>query len=196
MNTLEGIKIGFALCGSYCTYEKVIPNIKRLINEGAEIYPIMSDNAYTTNTRFGKAEEHIVSIEQMTGKKIIHTLVDAEPLGPNNMIDLLVIAPCTGNTIAKLANAITDSAVLISAKTLLRNKKPIVLAVATNDGLGINMKNIGILMNTKNIYFVPMGQDNYEKKPNSMMSDMNLILKTVQKALKNEQLQPVIINYN
>lgn len=194
MNSLKGVRIGFALCGSYCTYDTVIPEIQKLIDEGAEVFPIMSHNAYTTDTRFGKAQEHIDKIEKMTGKKIIKTIVEAEPLGPQNIIDILVIAPCTGNTIAKLANAITDTAVLMSAKTLLRNKKPVVIALATNDGLGMNMKNIGMLMNTKNIYFVPMGQDNYEKKPNSIMSDMSLILKTVQKALIGEQLQPVIID--
>ncbi|HOA79819.1 MAG TPA: dipicolinate synthase subunit B [Defluviitaleaceae bacterium] len=193
MNKLNGIKIGFALCGSYCTYDKVIPAIQTLIDEGAEIFPIMSNNASSTDTRFGKADEHKEKIEKMTGKKIISSIVDAEPLGPNNLIDILVIAPCTGNTLAKLANAITDTPVLMAAKALLRNEKPVVLAVATNDGLGLNMKNIGILMNSKNIFFVPMGQDNSEKKPNSIMSDMNLILNTIEKALKKTQIQPVII---
>lgn len=193
MNRLKGIKIGFALCGSYCTYDKVIPAIQTLIDEGAEIFPIMSNNASSTDTRFGKAEEHKEKIEKMTGKKIITSIVEAEPLGPNNLIDILVIAPCTGNTLAKLANAITDTPVLMAAKALLRNEKPVVLAVATNDGLGLNMKNIGILMNSKNIFFVPMGQDNSEKKPNSIMSDMNLILNTVEQALQNKQVQPVII---
>lgn len=193
MNRLKGIKIGFALCGSYCTYDKVIPAIQTLIDEGAEILPIMSNNASSTDTRFGKAEEHKEKIEKMTGKKIITSIVEAEPLGPNNLIDILVIAPCTGNTLAKLANAITDTPVLMAAKALLRNEKPVVLAVATNDGLGLNMKNIGILMNSKNIFFVPMGQDNSEKKPNSIMSDMNLILNTVEQALQKKQVQPVII---
>ncbi|HOQ16259.1 MAG TPA: dipicolinate synthase subunit B, partial [Defluviitaleaceae bacterium] len=193
MNRLKGIKIGFALCGSYCTYDKVIPAIQTLIDEGAEIFPIMSNNASSTDTRFGKAEEHKEKIEKMTGKKIITSIVEAEPLGPNNLIDILVIAPCTGNTLAKLANAITDTPVLMAAKALLRNEKPVVLAVATNDGLGLNMKNIGILMNSKNIFFVPMGQDNSEKKPNSIMSDMNLILNTVEQALQKKQVQPVII---
>lgn len=193
MNRLKGIKIGFALCGSYCTYDKVIPAIQTLIDEGAEIFPIMSNNASSTDTRFGKAEEHKEKIEKMTGKKILTSIVEAEPLGPNNLIDILVIAPCTGNTLAKLANAITDTPVLMAAKALLRNEKPVVLAVATNDGLGLNMKNIGILMNSKNIFFVPMGQDNSEKKPNSIMSDMNLILNTVEQALQKKQVQPVII---
>ncbi|WP_058485205.1 dipicolinate synthase subunit B [Defluviitalea phaphyphila] len=196
MNTLKGVKIGFALSGSYCTYNKVIPEIEKLVNEGADVFPIMSQNAFTTDTRFGTAKEHIEKIEKITGKKIIKTIVEAEPLGPKNIIDILVIAPCTGNTLAKLANAITDTAVLMSAKTLLRNKKPVVLAIATNDGLGMNMRNIGLLMNIKNIYFVPMGQDNYKDKPNSLMADMNLILESVQKALKGEQIQPVIINLN
>ena len=171
----------------------MIPAIQTLIDEGAEIFPIMSNNASSTDTRFGKADEHKEKIEKMTGKKIISSIVDAEPLGPNNLIDILVIAPCTGNTLAKLANAITDTPVLMAAKALLRNEKPVVLAVATNDGLGLNMKNIGILMNSKNIFFVPMGQDNSEKKPNSIMSDMNLNLNTIEKALKKTQIQPVII---
>lgn len=194
MSNLKGVRIGFALCGSYCTYDKIIPEIQTLINEGADVFPIMSDNAYTIDTRFGKAQEHINKIEQITSKKIIKTIVEAEPLGPKDMIDILIIAPCTGNTLAKLANAITDTAVLMSAKTLLRNKKPVVLAIATNDGLGMNMKNIGVLMNTKNIYFVPLGQDNYEKKPNSIISDMSLISQSIQKALNGEQLQPILID--
>jgi dipicolinate synthase subunit B len=195
MKKLEGVRIGFALCGSYCTYSKVIPQMQKLVDEGADIYPIMSNNALRTDTRFGKAEDYIDRIEKIAGKKIIRTIVEAEPLGPKNMVDILVIAPCTGNTAAKLINAITDTTVLMAAKTLLRIKKPIVLALATNDGFGMNMKNIGGLMNTKNIYFVPMGQDNYEKKPNSIVAKMEYILPTVLEALEGKQLQPVIVSY-
>lgn len=163
MSSLKNVKIGFALCGSYCTYAKVIPEIENLVQAGAEVFPIMSYNSYQTDTRFGAAKDHIDRIEKITGKSIIKTITEAEPLGPDNIVDILIVAPCTGNTLAKLANAITDTPVLMAAKAILRNNKPVVLAVATNDGLGANIRNIGILMNSKKIYFVPMGQDNYKK---------------------------------
>ena len=155
----------------------------------------MSTNAYITDTRFGTANEFILRLECLSGKKVIHTIVEAEPLGPKNLIDAIMIAPCTGNTMAKLAYGITDTPVLMAAKGLMRNQKPVIIALATNDSLGLNFKNIGLLINSKNIYFVPIGQDDYLNKPNSMVSHMTLIPKTIEKAIHNKQLQPVFKSY-
>jgi dipicolinate synthase subunit B len=187
-------KIGFAICGSFCTFNKVIPQIKLLKDENIEIFPIMSETAYATDTRFGKAADFILDIEQICGKKIIHTIVGAEPIGPNALLDALIIAPCTGNTIAKLALGITDTSVTMAAKAHLRNNRPVLIAVSTNDALGANAKNLGILLNTKNIYFVPYMQDDSEKKPTSLVADMNMIRESLTLALKGIQIQPMIIN--
>ena len=192
---LKGLKLGVALCGSYCTYKVVFEQLEKLVEMGADLYPIMSTNAYTTDTRFGTAQEFIARLETLTGKKVIHTIVEAEPLGPKNIIDAIVIAPCTGNTMAKLANGITDTSVIMAAKGLMRNNKPVILAIATNDGLGLNFKNIGILMNSKNIYFVPIGQDDFSNKPNSLVSHMGLIPQAIEKACTGKQLQPVFQPY-
>lgn len=192
---LKGIKLGVALCGSYCTYDAVFKQIERLVELGVDIYPIMSENAYTTDTRFGDAIDFIARLEKLTGKKVIHTIVDVEPLGPKDIIDALLIAPCTGNTMAKLACAITDTVVTMAAKGLMRNHKPIIIALATNDGLGLNLKNIGILNNATNIFFVPIGQDNYADKPNSLVAHMELIPKTTEQALDHKQLQPLLQSY-
>jgi len=189
------LKIGFALCGSYCTYGQILPEMQKMIDAGTEIIPIMSYESVATDTRFGTAEEHKKVIENMTGHSIIQTIVEAEPIGPKKLIDALVIAPCTGNTMAKLANGITDTPVLMAAKASLRNEIPVILALATNDALGLNLKNLGILLNTKNIYFVPLGQDEYKKKPNSMVAHMDLLLPTLQAALEGKQLQPVFQSY-
>lgn len=193
---LKGLKLGVALCGSYCTYDVIFREIEKLVEMGVDIYPIMSKNAYTIDTRFGKAEDFNLRLEHLTGKKIINTIVDAEPLGPKDMIDAILIAPCTGNTMAKIASAITDTSVTMAVKGLMRNQKPIIIALATNDGLGLNLKNIATLMSLKNFYFVPLGQDSYCKKPNSLISHMELIPETIEKALKNEQLQPVLKSYH
>ncbi len=193
--SLSGIKLGVALCGSYCTYEIIFKQLEKLVTMGAELYPIMSENAYNTDTRFGTADEFIKRLEKLTGKKVIHTITQAEPLGPQNLIDALLIAPCTGNTMAKIANGITDTTVVMGAKGLMRNHKPIIISLATNDGLGLNLKNIGLLMPINNIYFVPLGQDDYLKKPNSLVSHGDLIPQTVELALKNQQLQPVFKSY-
>lgn len=192
---LKGIKLGVALCGSYCTYDVVFEQLEKLVENGVEIYPIMSKNSYTTNTRFGNANAFISRLQCLSGRKVIHTIVGAEPLGPKDMIDALLIAPCTGNTMAKLANAVTDTAVTMAAKGLMRNQKPIILCLATNDGLGLNLKNIATLINQKNIYFVPLGQDNYLNKPNSLVAHAELIPSTVEKALNKEQIQPILKSY-
>jgi len=192
---LSGVKVGFALTGSYCTIGDILPEIKRLVDEGAEVLPIISRSVDTVDTRFGKAEEWKTKIKEITGKNPVSTEVGAEPIGPQKLVDVMVIAPCTGNTIAKLANGITDSPVLMAAKAHLRNQRPVILSVSTNDGLGMNAKNIGLLLNTKNIYFVPFGQDNPGGKPNSLISKKELIVDTIAAALEGKQIQPVLLAY-
>lgn len=189
---LENKKIGFAMCGSFCTYKRVIEELERICKLGATVYPIMSQMSYSTDTRFGKACEFIEHIERISQNKIIHTIKDAEPIGPKGYLDVLVIAPCTGNTLAKLATGIADSTVTLAAKAHLRNQKPLVIAVSTNDGLSNAAKNIGALLNYKHIYFVPFGQDDYKNKPNSLVADMSKIRDTVSLSLDGRQLQPVL----
>ena len=189
---LEGVKIGFAMCGSFCTFKRVIAELEKLANSGAEIYPIMSETAHCTDTRFGTSEEFTSKIKLICKKDIIKNIKEAEPIGPKSLIDILVIAPCTGNTIAKIASGIADSSVTLAAKAHLRNSKPIVIAVSTNDGLGNAAKNIGKLLNNKNIYFVPFGQDDFENKPNSLVAHMEKIEESIINALEGKQLQPVL----
>lgn len=184
--------IGIALTGSYCTYDKVFDAIEKLTHTGANLFTVFSDRASTTDSRFGNCKDFLQKAEELTGKKPIVTIPDAEPIGPKSMLDILIIAPCTGNTLSKLANGISDTPVLMAAKSHLRNNKPLVISLSTNDALGMNLKNIGILLNTKNIYFVPFGQDNYEKKPNSMIAHVELLPDTIELALTGRQLQPVI----
>ena len=190
---LQGVKIGFALTGSFCTFAKVVPELERLVAEGADIMPVISEAVDKFDTRFGKADEWKARIEGITGKKIIKTIVDAEPIGPKSLLDILIIAPCTGNTLGKLANGVTDTPVTMAAKAHLRNGKPLVIAISTNDGLGANAKNLGLLLNTKNIYFVPFGQDDPIKKCNSLTANNEMILPTILEALKGKQLQPILI---
>ncbi len=185
-------KVGFAMCGSFCTFKKVLTELENLINAGAVVHPIMSEVSYSTDTRFGKAEDFREFIKTASGNDIIHTVKEAEPIGPKGYLDVLVIAPCTGNTLAKLAAGIADSSVTMAAKAHLRNQKPLVVAVSTNDGLGNAAKNIGALLNYKNIYFVPFRQDDCVNKPNSLVADMTKILPSVEAALDGKQLQPVL----
>lgn len=161
----NGIKIGFILTGSFCTFNKTIPKIKELINEGAEVLPIMSYNAYSLDSKFGKAKDFIQEIEDLTQKEIIHTIQEAEPIGPKKMTDIMVIAPASGNTMAKLAHDIIDTPATMAAKSHLRNNNPIIIAPSTNNGLSGNAENIGRLLNRKNYYFVPFKQDNPITKP-------------------------------
>jgi dipicolinate synthase subunit B len=191
---LRGKKIGFALTGSHCTLEKVVPEIEKLVAEGAEIFPVISPSVDHTDTRYGDATEWKTRIVKIAGRKIINSITGAEPLGPKAMVDAFIIAPCTGNTLAKLANGITDTAVLMGAKAQLRNQKPVILSISTNDGLGMNAKNIGIILNTKNVYMVPFGQDNPFLKPNSLVAKNELIVPTIIAALDGRQLQPLLIN--
>jgi dipicolinate synthase subunit B len=191
--TISGKNVGVALTGSYCTYDKVFPQIERLVKENANVYTVFSERSQATDTRFGIAGDFLQRARDITGKAPITTIVEAEKLGPNNLLDIMVIAPCTGNTLAKLANAVTDSSVLMAAKGLLRNSKPVVIAVSTNDALSNNLKNIGVLINIKNLYFVPLGQDNYKGKPNSMVAHFDLLVPTLEAALEGKQLQPLIL---
>lgn len=183
--------IGYAVCGSFCTHSNVIPTVKTLINEGYEIQPIMSEISYSTDTRFGKAEDLIKNLEELTKRKVIHSVKEAEPIGPKKMLDALIISPCTGNTLGKIAGGITDSCVTMAAKAHLRNEKPLVLALATNDALGSSAVNFGRLLNVKNIYFVPLGQDDPVNKPKSMIAFFDLTSATLKEALKGNQLQPI-----
>lgn len=183
--------IGFGITGSFCTHakiRKVISDMKKDYN----IFPIFSQNVCSLDSRFGKASDFISDIENITGNKGIFTIPEAEPIGPKKLFDALVIAPCTGNTLAKLTNGITDSAVLMAAKAHLRNERPLIISVSTNDAMGINFRNLGTLFNMKNIYFVPFGQDDYVKKHNSLVAHFNMIPDTIEEAFKGRQIQPVI----
>lgn len=187
--------IGFALTGSFCTFSKVFPIAEELSEKCMRIVPIMSEISYTTDTRFGTAEENIKRFESITNEKIIASVKDAEPIGPRKLLDVLVVAPCTGNSLAKIATGIADTSVTMAVKSHLRNKRPVVIAVSTNDGLGNNAKNIGFLSNMKNIYLVPYGQDDSETKENSLVADMNLVIPTIEAALDGKQLQPILKIY-
>jgi dipicolinate synthase subunit B len=189
----HGKTVGYALTGSHCTLEEIMPQIRRFVDAGAKVVPIVSNTVMTTDTRFGKAEVWQQQLKDITGNEIISTIVEAEPLGPSKLLDVLVIAPCTGNTTSKLANAMTESPVLMAAKAQMRNQRPLVLAISTNDGLGLNAMNIAKLLITKNIYFVPFGQDAPLAKPNSLVARMDLIMETCEAALQGKQLQPLVI---
>ncbi|MDC3416349.1 dipicolinate synthase subunit B [Aquibacillus salsiterrae] len=191
--SLKGKKIGFGITGSHCTYAAVFPQIEKLVEMGAEVVPVVSYTVQSTDTKFGKADDHMERIESITGRKPITTIVDAEPLGPAEPLDCMVLAPLTGNSMSRLANAITDSPVLMAAKATIRNGNPVVIGISTNDALGLNGVNLMRLMSTKLMYFVPYGQDDPIKKPNSLVSDMTKIPETIEHALEFKQIQPVII---
>lgn len=191
--SLEDKKIGFVLTGSFCTFSKTIPKMKELIDKGAEVIPIMSFNSYNLDTKFGKAQDFINMIEEITGKKIIHTIQDAEPIGPKRLTDIMVVAPCSGNTMAKLACDIIDTPATMAVKSHLRNNLPVVIAPSTNNGLSGNAKNIGILLNRKHYYFVPFRQDNPITKPRSIVFDSEYIVKTIESALEDEQIEPILL---
>lgn len=190
---MKGLKIGFALTGSSCNFSFVLPIIEDLAKKGADIYPIISHAVDTFDTRFGTAEEWKNKLKEFTGKDIIKTIVEAEPVGPKLNLDVIVVAPCTGNTTAKLAHAVTDTPVTMACKAHLRNQRPLVLAIATNDGLGANAKNIGLLLNTKNIYLVPFGQDDPINKPNSLIAKFDKIEETIEWSLRGKQIQPLLV---
>lgn len=193
---LCGKNVGVALTGSFCTYDKTFRTLESLKDTGANLYPILSDSAQRISSRFGTPGEYLEKIRAVTGREPILSIETAEPLGPSSFLDILAIVPCTGNTAAKLAGGITDSPVLMAAKAHLRVNKPLVIALSTNDGLGLNLKNVGLLLNAKNIYFVPFGQDNWEKKPNSLVARLDLLKDTLEQALEHRQYQPVLISYS
>ena len=190
---LKNKKIGFAMTGSFCTFSKTIEELKKIVKTGAKVIPIMSYNSYNLDTRFGKASDFINEIESITGEKIIHTIQEAEPIGPKKMTDIMVIAPATGNTIAKLANGIIDGPVTMATKSHLRNNNPVVIAISTNDALSGSAENIGKLLNRKNYYFVPFRQDNPITKPRSLVYNFGYLQKTIEYALENEQIEPIIL---
>lgn len=187
------IKIGYALTGSFCTIRQSLDVIKDLAEKGYDIYPIISFNVASLDTRFINHDETIDKLTEITGRKPICTIQEAEPIGPKKMLDIIVVAPCTGNTLAKLANSITDTPVLMACKSQLRNSRPVVLAVATNDALSNNARNIGLLMAVRNLYFVPFGQDDPSGKPRSMIADFSKIEETALKAVEGMQIQPLLL---
>ncbi|WP_096435357.1 dipicolinate synthase subunit B [Alteribacter populi] len=195
--SLKGKHIGFGLTGSHCTYEEVMPEIEKLVNLGAKVTPFVTHTVQSTNTKFGKSDDWIERIKSITEEPIVNSIVTAEPFGPKTPLDCMVIAPLTGGSTSKFANALTDSPVLMGAKATLRNGNPVVLGISTNDALGLNGVNIMRLMATKNIYFIPFGQDHPFKKPTSLVADMTKIQDTVEAALNGKQYQPVLIErYN
>lgn len=186
-------RVGFAFCGSFCTHQKVLREYLRLTEEYETVVPIVSEAVAATDTRFGAAKDFLHTIEQAAGRAAIRCMRDAEPIGPKKLLDILVIAPCTGNTLAKLANGVTDSTVTLAAKAHLRNGRPVLLAIASNDALAANAENIGKLMARRNYYFVPFGQDDPEGKPCSLVADMTRIPEALEAALQQRQIQPVLL---
>ncbi len=189
---MKQIKLGYCLTGSYCTFQKSLETLSELLADGFEVYPMMSDNAYKTDTRFGKAADFVEKIQKMTGKTVLSTISEVEPIGPKKYIDVMVVAPCTGNTLSKLANGITDTAATMAVKASLRNQIPVVLALATNDGLGQSAKSLGMMLPVKNVYFVPLSQDDPVKKPTSLVCDFTKVKETVLLALEGKQTEPVV----
>lgn len=185
--------IGFAMCGSFCTHKYALEQLSLLLARGYEVLPIMSENVYSTDTRFGRAAELIDRVETLCNRRVVHTVVDAEPIGPKTVLDAMVVCPCTGNTLAKISNGITDTAVTMAVKAHLRGDRPLVLALASNDALSANLKNIGQLLIRKCVYFTPMRQDDPEKKPHSLVADFSLLLPTLDEALKGHQYQKIFI---
>ncbi|MEW5785741.1 MAG: dipicolinate synthase subunit B [Bacillota bacterium] len=190
--SLAGKRIGTAMTGSHCTLDIIVPQLVLLKQAGAALFPILSPAVQNTDTRFGPAAEWIAKVVAVTGEEPWLTITDVEPIGPGKLLDLLLIAPCTGNTMAKLANGVVDSVVLMAAKAQLRNSRPVLLFISTNDGLGLNAVNLATLLNTKNIYMVPFNQDNPVEKPNSLVSKPEMILPALEEALCGRQIQPVI----
>ncbi|MBE6578080.1 MAG: dipicolinate synthase subunit B [Ruminococcaceae bacterium] len=183
--------IGFAMCGSFCTHKHALAQMKLLLENGREILPIMSENVYSTDTRFGTSRQLIDEVEQICGRRVVHTIVGAEPLGPSIALDAMVICPCTGNTLAKMASGITDTSVTMAAKAHLRSDRPLVIALATNDALSANLKNIGQMLTKKHVYFVPMSQDDPQKKPHSLVADFSLVLPALEAAEQGKQYQRI-----
>lgn len=190
---LSGLRVGYALCGSFCTFAKAFDELEELVSLGCEVTPIMSKNAYSLDTRFGTAQQHAARLYEITGRTVLHDITATEPIGPKKMFDVMVVAPCTGNTLAKLALGIIDTPVCMAVKSHLRNQRPVVIAVSTNDALSGAAKNIGTLRNYKNFYFVPLYQDDCLAKPFSLVADFKKIPQTILEALDGRQIQPSYI---
>lgn len=190
---LQGKRIGLGITASHCTYEEIIPVIDSLMDAGAIVVPVITHSVLTAATRFGTGEEWIAKIEKATGEKVISTIVGAEPFGPATPVDCMIIAPMTGSSISRFANAATDSPVLMGAKATLRNGSPVLLGISTNDALGLNGVNIMKLLNMKDIFFIPFGQDDPFKKPNSLIADFSLMVQATVAALEKKQLQPLLV---
>ena len=189
---LEGARIGCVMTGSFCTFKKVFEAWQKLRDEGAELYPIMSFNACSLDTRFYRAQDAVMIFEEITGRKVWRKIEEVEPIGPKKLLDALVVAPCTGNTLAKIAAGITDTPAALAVKSHLRNGRPVVIAVSTNDGLAGSAINLGKLMGTKHIFFVPFRQDDWKEKPNSLVADFDFLADAAAEALRNRQIQPVL----
>lgn len=185
--------LGYAFCGSFCTHARSVETLRRLIECGYDVLPIMSETVYTTDTRFGTAEDLIRTVEDLCKKKVVHGIPEAEPLGPKTPMDALIISPCTGNTLAKIANGITDTAVCMAAKAHLRADRPLVISLASNDAMSANLKNIATLLSRKQVYFVPMIQDDPEKKPHSLVADFSRLPDTLESAMQGKQLRKIFL---
>ncbi len=189
---MSALRVGFAMCGSFCTFKQVLTELEKLVAYGYEVWPIMSETAYATDTRFGRASEFSSYMEGLCGRPVIHTIADAEPIGPKALLDVVAVIPCTGNTLAKLACGITDTSVTMACKAHLRNERPVVIAVSSNDALSANWYNIGRLGARKHIYFVPFAQDDPHSKTTSLVAEMSLLIPTIASACEGKQLQPLL----
>lgn len=190
---MEPIRVGFAFCGSFCTYHQAMTALEQVRARYGDVTPIVSETSAATDSRFGPAHEYMREMERICDKRVVDSIPKAEPIGPKHLLDVLVICPCTGNTLAKLANGITDTTVTMAAKAHLRNGAPVVICMATNDGLAASARNIGTLLDKKHVYFVPFGQDDPAEKPTSLVADFSLVNDTVEAALRGEQLQPLLL---
>ncbi len=190
---MDKVRLGYCITGSFCTFKTAFGAMERLLARGYDITPIMSFNSYSLDTRFGTAEENRLRAQSISGREIIHTIEGAEPIGPKRMFDILVVAPCTSNTLAKLAHGINDTPVTMAVKSHIRNSRPVVIAVSTNDALAAAAKNLGTLQALRNYYFVPYRQDDYLLKPYSMVADFNELERTVELALSSVQVQPMVL---
>lgn len=190
---MEQVRVGFALCGSFCTFSQVMPILEQVKERYGDVTPIITENSACTDSRFGNAQDFIGQMEQICGKSVVDSIKKAEPIGPQGILDVLVIAPCSGSTIARMANGFSDNSVSMAAKAMWRNQRPVVLAVSTNDGLSGSASNIGKLQDKKHTYFVPYGQDNPIGKPTSLVADFELILPTMELALHGKQIQPLLL---
>ncbi len=188
---MNKVKLGFAICGSFCNMARSIDQLENLVKLGYDVLPIMSFNAYSLDTKFGKAKDFIEKIENLTSKHILNSLTEVEPIGPKGLTDIMIICPCTGNTLGKICHAISDTPVTLAVKSHLRVKKPLVVALASNDALGASFKNVSKIMNTKHIYMVPLSQDDCISKPNSLVAHFDLVPDTIDQALQGKQIQPV-----